>query len=188
MLGLLRTFLIKILCSHWWEAGNKTRLIFHLSFEFQKEEHSGGSVNSCTLKEFCSVHYNDLDAAMASCLEVSQFNWTCHGTQVIFLGKTDLSSAFRVLPLKVGCFCWLILKAEDPRSGRIMYFVEKCLPFGASISCSHYQRFSNALKYIMMVKTGGPGKDITNYLDDFLFIALTRLLCDGMIKEFIKLC
>ena len=36
--------------------------------------------------------------------------------QPIFLGKTDLSSAFRVLPLLISCFCWLAFKAKDPET------------------------------------------------------------------------
>ena len=110
-----------------------------------------------------------------------------NGHKVVFLGKTDLSSAFRVLPLKRKCFQWLIMKAEDPRDGRIKYFVEKCLPFGASISCSHYQRFSNALKHIMEFRTG-ERKALTNYLDDFLFIAVFKYMCNNLIREFMKLC
>ena len=37
------------------KAGGKTRLIFHLSFEFKGED--GGSVNGCNPKEKCSVQY-----------------------------------------------------------------------------------------------------------------------------------
>ena len=110
------------------------------------------------------------------------------GVKVIFLGKTDLLSAFRVLPLRLESFPWLILKAEDPKDGKTKYFVKKCLPFGASISCSYYQRFSNALRYILVIKVHGPSREINNYLDDFLFIAFSKAICDGMIEEFIKLC
>ena len=60
------------------------------------------------------------------------------------------------------------------------------MPFGASISCVHYQRFSNALCHILSVKTGS--KTITNYLDDFLFISYLRCLCNAIIRKFIQLC
>ena len=129
------------------KARNKTWLIFHLLFEFFDEKgNSLGSVNSCTPKEWCSVKYNDLDAAAATCIKISNFAKE-KGVlpTVVFLGKTNLSSTFRILPLKRGCYCWLVMKAMDPQDGIMKYFVEKCLPFGASISCSHYQRFSNAL-------------------------------------------
>ena len=106
---------------------------------------------------------------------------------VIFLGKTDLSSAFRVLPLKVQCYCWLVFKAVDPSDGTTKYFVEKCLLFGASISCSHYQHFSNALRFILEFRIGCKDKAVTNYLDDFLFMALLKAVCNFMI-EFLKIC
>ena len=65
-------------------------------------------------------------------------------------------------------------------------FVDKCLPFGASISCTIFQRFSNALCHLVKFKSGR--KSITNYLDDFLFVAYTRQLCNDMIQTFLDIC
>ena len=51
------------------KAGNKTRSIFHLSYEFDnngKPEH--GSLNRHTPKELCMVKYKDLDHAMRTCI------------------------------------------------------------------------------------------------------------------------
>ena len=48
------------------KAGNKLRLIFHLSYEFEDR----GSVNSNTPEALCSVKYWDLDYAMKCCLDV----------------------------------------------------------------------------------------------------------------------
>ena len=73
--------------------------------------------------------------------------------------------------------------------------MDKCLPFGASISCSHYQRFSNSLKHLLKFRLNKiseigsqQNRDLTNYLDDFLFLAITKWLCNLMIDEFLKLC
>ena len=66
-----------------------------------------------------------------------------------------------------------------------------CLPFGASISCALYQQFSNALKHIAEYKismTIFVPIRITNYLDDFLFIALCISTCDEAIEQFMILC
>ena len=63
--------------------------------------------------------------------------------------------------------------------------MDKCLPFWASISCSHYQRFSNSLHAIMEFRFRK--KSLTNYLDDFLFIAITRILCNKLISGFLQL-
>ena len=45
------------------KAGNKTRLIFHLSYDFGDSE-SQKSVNHFTPEEVCTVKYNDLDYAV----------------------------------------------------------------------------------------------------------------------------
>ena len=43
------------------KSSNRTRLIFHLSYDFKGDNKS---VNACTPKDQCSVHYNDLDTAI----------------------------------------------------------------------------------------------------------------------------
>ena len=174
------------------KSGGKTRMIFHLSFNFEGQEPQG-SVNYWMPKELCSVKYNDLDAAVRECLRLcKEFEQrggeSSHERPIIFLGKTDLSSTFRVLPLKIACICWLVFKAKDPKDNKYKFFVDKCLPFGASISCSHYQRFSNGLKHILQTRTGCVGHAITNYLDDFLFLAIAQLICNQMIQTFLDLC
>ena len=166
------------------KAGNKTRLIFHLSYNFGGE--TSNSVNACTPRDICTIHYNDLDAAICSCLEVSEEGSRILGTSTIFLGKTDLTSTFRILCMNCESFCWLVFKAVDPSDGKTKYFIDKCLPFRSSISCSHYQRFSNSLRHSVQYRSGR--KSITNYLDDFLFVAYLKHLCNQMIKHFIQLC
>ena len=61
-----------------------------------------------------------------------------------------------------------------------------CL-FGASISCAIFQSFSDALKYLIEFRTQIPDS-VTNYLDDFLFLALTILACNFLIQSFLNLC
>ena len=63
--------------------------------------------------------------------------------------------------------------------------MDKCLPFGASISCALFQRVSNAIKHMAQVKTGS---DLTNYLDDFLFYAITVMKCHWLMTRFIEIC
>ena len=126
------------------KAGGKTRLIFHLSFNFADDE-TGVLLNEGMPHEICTMKYNDLDEAICNCLHISEEALKVNGRKTVFLGKTDLSSAFCVLPLKRICFCLLVLKAVDPSDGKTKYFVDKCLPFGASISCTLYQKFLDAL-------------------------------------------
>ena len=169
------------------KAGGQTRLIFHLSYNFNNRN---CSLNAETPAEKCSVKYRDLDHAIKNCLKLLQLaneKATKGMVAMIFYSKADLKLAFRILPVLIAHRKWLILMAENPLTGERCYFVEKCLPFGASISCALFQEFSNALQYIteFLIKK----KDrITNYLDDFLFIALLKLECDQMMDRFLRMC
>ena len=156
----------------------KTRLIFHLSYDFGEEEDKK-SLNHHTPDEICSVKYHDLDDAVQSCLDVCkvksqndseqgkknivfQDNIECEDyddtndnddEDSIFMGKTDVQSAFHLVPLSVWSWAWLVMFAIHPRTKEKLFFIDKCLPFGASISCSIFQRFSNALKYLAQIRT-----------------------------------
>ena len=170
------------------KAGQKTRLIFHLSYEFK----SGlGSLNANTPKELCSVRYQDLDYAVKACLQLLSNH---PGFNDLFYSKSDLTSAFRILPLNNRCYRWLIMMARDPNTNKKYYFADKNLCFGASISCSHFQRVSNCLCHIATYLTGiqeSPLRSrgvITNYLDDFLFVGLSEESCNNMLNTFIEMC
>ena len=133
------------------DGGQQTRLIFHLSYNF---EDGNKSVNYHTSKDKCTVKYRDLDHAIASCLRARKEGKEKHRSyRLIYMGKSDVKSAFRILPLSVRNFPWLIMKARHPLMNQWCYFVDKCLPFGASISCALFQRFSDALCHIVQFKT-----------------------------------
>ena len=70
------------------DKGTKTRLIFHLSYP----KNVGTSVNACIPKKYCSVHYPDFEEALKMCIKAGL------GAKI---GKSDLSSAFRHLPMRV---------------------------------------------------------------------------------------
>ena len=172
------------------DNGKQTRLIFHLSYEFKD---GFGSLNSNTPRELCSVQYRDLDTAVRNCLDLVD-EMTKLGSRTgscaakpIFLAKTDVKSAFQILGLSPDSWMWLVMKAQDPCTGEWCYFVDKCLPFGASISCTLFQELSDALNHIFeyLAKVR---KRSTNYLDDFLFIAATKVLCDALVGIFLDMC
>ena len=100
----------------------------------------------------------------------------------IFGGKTDIQSAFRLIPLEKWCWKWLIMKARDPKTEKWKFFVDKCLPFRASISCTIFQEFSDALKFLIEYRTKAPDS-VANYLDDFLFLAFTIMMRNFLISE-----
>ena len=187
----------------------KTHLIFHLSYDFGPEVEQK-LLNFHTPDNLCLVKYNDLDHAIANCIvakkeadeqaktnyaeqkkdnivfqeEIGEVNSATKGT--IFLSKTDVQGAVHLVPLAVHCFAWLVMCARNPKSRKWQFFIDKCLPFGASISCAIFQRFSNALCHITKFKTSM--ETITNYLDDFLFVAYMKALCDMMVCRFLQIC
>ena len=113
------------------------------------------------------------------------------GSRKIWMGIMDLKSAFRMIPLKKKCWMLLVMKARDPKDPqqRWKYFVDKCLPFGASISCAIFQRFSNALAFLAHSESAYMlYKGITNYLDDFLNMALSQRDCNKLLQSFHTLC
>ena len=78
-------------------------------------------------------------------------------------------------------------EGSGPNHNTNFYFVDKCLPFGSSVSCSHFQRVSNAICHIIKFKSGLK-HSITNYLDDFLFTHCVRQQCDELIDQFLDIC
>ena len=133
-----------------------------------------------------TVKYKDLDYAVDLSLriqkEVKDLEF-----QGLYYGKTDLSSAFRILPLRPDCFCLLVMKARDPETGKWWYFIDKCLPFGSSRSCALFQKFSDSLQF-MVEFFARKKRSVSNYLDDFLFIAATIQLCNYLLSTFLDIC
>ena len=151
---------------------NKTRLIFHLSYP----KETGTSVNANIPKDLCGVTYPDFDEAVKLCLQAGV---NCE------MAKSDLVSAFRILCLMKKCWKYLVMKAQSPIDQKVYFFVDKCLPFGAAISCALFQEVSNAISHLVTYATGEAN---VNYLDDFFFVALLKLLCNRQVKSFLHIC
>ena len=156
------------------DGGTKTRLIFHLSYP--RGADPPRSVNGNTPPEKCKVQYKDLEHAIRLCLKAGK---GCHAA------KSDYSSAFRHLCIKPDHWKYLVMKAESPFDNQIYYFVDKCLQFGASISCAHFQAFSDSVAFIFEKWTG---EEIVNYLDDYFFVALLEILCNAQVEIFLHIC
>ena len=148
-------------------TGQDVRLIFHLSYPEKN------SINYHTPKELGSVKYKYFDQAIRMCLKAGK------GAH---MAKSDLKLAFRHLPIRKKDWCWLIMKASDLSTGKVYYFCEKILPFGTRVSCSHFQRVSDAIEWIFKYRTGSRAN---SYLDDFFFV---QEHCNQLVSQFIQMC
>ena len=63
--------------------------------------------------------------------------------------------------------------------------MDKCLPFGSSISCAIFQDVSDAIAYLVYVRTL---KRNVNYLDDYLFVSLLLRECNKQVQTFLSIC
>ena len=174
------------------KSGNKMRLIFHLSYDFSKTDDSQKSINFHTPVELSSVKYKDLDYAVTNCLRmvrglIDENGQFLDDSKSIFYSKTDLMSAFRILPVLPTQRPFLLMCAHHPVTNKLWYFVEKNLPFDASGSCYLFQEFSDALRHIteFVLDT----KFVTtNYLDDFLFCGIDEQVCNHRLTTFLAIC
>jgi hypothetical protein len=97
------------------------------------------------------------------------------------LAKTDIASAFRIIPVHPEDFELLGFKFQGK------FYFDKCLPMGCSISCSVFETFSTALQWIACTKFGV--KNMLHILDDFLFLGPpSSLICKKSLEQFISMC
>ena len=155
------------------DKGKKTRLIFHLSYP---RDGLYDSVNKSIPNDYCTVKYPSFDKAVQLCIKAGK---NCS------IAKSDMSRAFRNVPLRKGDFMIMIMKAKHPKTGVWYWFVDKCLPFGSSISCKIFQDFSDSIAFLVKYRTG---KNLVNYLDDYFFAALYKMACDWQVRQFLDIC
>ena len=120
------------------------RLIFDLSYP------QGESINSGISREDSAVSYTKFDKVITMVRQEGRG---------AYLFKVDIKSAFRLLPIHPQDFQLLGMEFQGK------YFVDKCLPFGLSVSCSLFEKFSCFLEWHIQKVT--LSKMIIHYLDDF---------------------
>ena len=141
------------------------RLIHHLSYP------DGFSVNDCIPKELVSVRYATIDDAIGLIKSLGQ---GC------FLAKTDIKSAFRIIPVTSSDFPLLGMEWQGK------FYYETCLPMGCSSSCNIFETFSTALEWIAKNKLHASA--VIHILDDFLFLGPSEDKCRIDLKNFLNLC
>ena len=77
------------------------------------------------------------------------------------LGKSDIKSAFRLLPVSVLDFDQLGFKFDGK------FYFDKAMPFGCSIACQCWELYSTFLEFYVARQSSV--RKLHHYLDDFLF-------------------
>lgn len=145
---------------------NEFRLIHHLSYP------DGASINDFIPDELCSVSYTTVDDAIK---QIKKLGKSC------LLAKTDIASAFRILPVHPNDHELLGIQFNGD------FYYDKCLPMGCSISCSIFETFSTALQWIACTKFGVP--TMLHILDDFLFLGPPdSSICKLALHQFMSMC
>ena len=97
------------------------------------------SVNDFIDSELCAVRYANIDDAVKLVKRIGR-----NGK----LAKADVKSAFRLLRVSSGDYDQLGFCFENK------YYFDKCLPFGASISCALFEMFPTALHWCTENRSG----------------------------------
>ena len=141
------------------------RIIHHLSYP------AGTSVNDFIPSETASVQYASIGDAISLIKSIGQGS---------YMAKTDIKSAFRIIPVHPNDYHLLGMKWND------LYFFDRCLPMGCSSSCAIFEAFSTSLEWIATHKLRASG--VLHILDDFLFIAKSESKCLSDLSNFLQLC
>ncbi len=97
-----------------------------------------------------------------------------------YLAKTDIKSAFRIIPIHPNDYPLLGMK------WRGLYYYDRCMPMGCSSSCKTFETFSTAIEWIARHKL--KIDELLHLLDDFLFVSATYMQCQSSLNLFIGLC
>ena len=141
------------------------RLIHHLSYP------DGSSVNDFIPDSCSTVKYASVGDASKSI--------KCIG-RGCFIAKTDIKSAFRIIPIHPADYSLLGIKWDN------MYYFDRCLAMGLRSSCAIFEAFSTSLEWISVHLLGA--RSVLHILDDFLFIARTKDQCERDLTNFVSLC
>ncbi|XP_030834399.1 uncharacterized protein LOC115921248 [Strongylocentrotus purpuratus] len=135
------------------------RLIHHLSSP------KGSSVNDCIDREEFTVRYSDFDEAVKLVVALGRN---------AFMGKSDIKSAFRLLPVNPADFDLLGMCFDG------QFYFDRCMPMGCSVSCAVFERFSSFLQACCRRIASSQG--ILHYLDDFFFVGRAADECAHLMR------
>ena len=143
----------------------KFRLIHDLSFPH------GRSVNDSISHADSTISYANIDDAVRHIVTVGPS---------AYLAKTDIESAFRLIPVQPQDYHRLGLSWQNN------YYYDRCLPMGCASSCNIFSQFSHALAWAAQNRLHIP--HVIYVLDDFLFVNSSFQSCKTNLQHFIAMC
>ena len=129
------------------KSAGEFRLIHHLSYP------AGSSINDFIGESDSTVQYAKFDVAVNIMRDLGQG---------ALMGKLDIKSAFRLLPMHPDDHDLLGFKFDGK------YYYDKCLPMGLSRSCQLFELFSSFLEWLL--RQSITPCHVIHFLDDFLLL------------------
>ena len=142
------------------------RTIHHLSYP------ESSSVNDFIPKKISAIQYSTVQDAI-------RFIKQQPGNQV-FVAKVDIESAFRIIPVS---------PLDQPLLGfqwKGKFFMDAVLLMGVYSTCATFESFSTTLEWVAKSKLGASA--VVHVIDDFLFLAHSRVKCKQDLQAFVNLC
>ena len=95
------------------------------------------------------------------------------------MAKEDFKSAFHHVPMQFADLHFLGIKVKG------QFFIDNCLPFGASISCAIFKDILTLIHWIMERRAGHA---MIHYLDDFFTVHKLAYICGNIMGSFKQVC
>ena len=147
------------------KSPNDFRLIHHLSYP------RGSSVNDSIPDDCASVNYATISDAVNI---LKSLGAGC------YMAKTDIKSAFRIIPVHPLDYPLLGIKWDN------QYYFDRCLAMGLKSSCAIFEKFSSSLEWLAIHRLKASA--VLHILDDFLFISPSKDKCSTDLSKFLDMC
>ena len=138
------------------QDSQEMRHIMHLSHP------RGRSINVYINPEDAQTHYQSFEAAV---------ELVAQGGLGSFMAKEDFKSAFCNVPMPFADLHLLRIKVKG------QFFIERCLPFGDSVSCAIFEDNLTLIHWIMERRAGHA---MSHYLDDFFTVHKLQYVCSNI--------
>ena len=152
------------------KENGKIRLLHNLSYPYDST-----SINLNIPKSHTTVAYQSLEDAIDILNELYEST-----ASPPFMAKSDIRDAFRLIPIHPSDYHLLGFSWAGA------FYYDKALPMGCASACFIFEKFSDALAYILKRKYRA--SSTVKVLDDFLFISADSMSCNKSYSDFIHLC